>query len=163
MAIIGIVAVSRNLAIGRGGKLPWHLPADLRFFREQTSGNACVMGHKTWLALKKPLPDRLNIVMSRRAEVKSQPGVILLRDKASVLFLKNYLTGHLFVIGGAEIYATFSQDIDEWIVTEIPRTVEDADKFMPEDFLQNFSPYDNRQLEEDLRVIFYRRDNLKAL
>jgi len=157
MAIIGIVAVSRNLAIGRGGKLPWHFSSDLRFFREQTSGNACVMGHKTWLTLKKPLPNRLNIVMSRRAEVESQPSVITVRDKPSVLALKTYLACDLLIIGGAEIYETFSQDIDEWIVTEIPLTIEDADKFMPEDFLQNFKAYKYQQLEEDLRVTFYER------
>src|ERR687890_241826 len=69
MAIIGIVAVDRAGAIGRGGTLPWHYSADLKFFKEQTTGNACVMGYKTWLSLKKPLPNRLNIVLTRRAEV----------------------------------------------------------------------------------------------
>ncbi len=157
MAIIGIVAVSKNLAIGRNGALPWHFSSDLRFFREQTTGHACVMGHKTWLTLKKPLPRRLNIVLSRHAEVEPQPGVITLRDKASVLSLKDYLACDLFIIGGAEIYATFSQDIDEWIVTEIPLRIEDADRFMSENFLHGFVARNSRQLEEDLRVTFYKR------
>ncbi len=56
MAIIGIVAVRRNGAIGRGGTIPWHYSADLKFFKEQTVGNACVMGSRTWASLKKPLP-----------------------------------------------------------------------------------------------------------
>ncbi len=47
MAIIGIVAVDRRGAIGKGGALPWRYPADMRFFRQQTTGHACVMGHKT--------------------------------------------------------------------------------------------------------------------
>ena len=62
--IIGIVAVDRNLAIGKGGKLPWHYSADMKFFKETTIGNAVVMGRRTWLTLKEPLPDRLNIVLS---------------------------------------------------------------------------------------------------
>src|ERR687889_675557 len=64
MAIIGIVAVDRAGAIGKGGTLPWHYSADLKFFKEQTTGNACVMGYKTWASLKKPLPNRLNIPLT---------------------------------------------------------------------------------------------------
>ena len=59
--IIGIVAVDRNLAIGKGGRLPWHYSADMKFFKETTIGNAVVMGRHTWLTLKGPLPDRQNI------------------------------------------------------------------------------------------------------
>ena len=50
--IIGIVAVDRNGAIGKGGKLPWHYSADMKFFKETTTGNACVMGYNTWLTLE---------------------------------------------------------------------------------------------------------------
>ena len=65
MAIIGIVALDRNLAIGKNGKLPWHYSADMKFFKETTIGNVVVMGRRTWLTLKGPLPDRQNIVLSR--------------------------------------------------------------------------------------------------
>ncbi len=97
MAIIGLVAVDRNNAIGKGGALPWHYAADMRFFRQQTVGNACVMGYKTWASLKKPLPNRLNIVLSRMSEISAQDGVILLRDKLNVLALKPYLVCDRFV------------------------------------------------------------------
>jgi dihydrofolate reductase len=157
MAIIGIVAVSRNGAIGLGGSIPWHYSADLKFFKQQTVGHACVMGSRTWRSLKKPLPDRLNIVMSRQAEVEAQPSLIVLRDKQAVLSLKPYLSCNLFIIGGQQVYQTFLGEIDKWIVTEIPLIVEDADTFMPEDFLQDFKPYDSRQLEENLNVKFYER------
>jgi len=159
MAIVGIVAVDRQNAIGRAGKMPWHYKSDLRFFREQTTGHACVMGYRTWLSLGEvPLPNRLNLVLSRQFHLTAQQSVIFLPHESKVLALQEHFRSDLFIIGGAEIYATFSQDIDKWIVTEIPITIQDADKFMPEDFLQNFSPYDTRQLEEDLRVTFYRRD-----
>ncbi len=94
--IIGLVAVDRNRAIGRKGALPWHYAADMKFFRQQTTGHACVMGYRTWLSLKKPLKDRLNIVLSRSSEIAAQDGGILLRDKVSVLSLKPYLSCDLF-------------------------------------------------------------------
>lgn len=158
MLIICIVAVSRNGAIGKNGSIPWHYSADLKFFKQQTVGNACVMGQRTWASLKKPLPDRLNIVMSRRAEIESQESMLVLRDKQAVLSLKPYLSCDLFIIGGRQVYTTFLGEIDRWIVTEIPLVVEDADTFMPEDYLQDFKPYDSRQLEESLKVTFYERD-----
>src|SRR5919199_264712 len=115
MAIIGIVAVDRNGAIGRGGSIPWHYSADLKFFKQQTTGNVCVMGRRTWLSLKKPLPNRLNVVMTRSAEIEAQESVLLLRDRLSVLSLKPYLSCNLFIIGGREVYRTFQDDIERWV------------------------------------------------
>jgi dihydrofolate reductase len=155
MAIIGIVAIDGNGAIGKAGKLPWHYPADLKFFKAHTTGNVCVMGRRTWESLKKPLPDRLSVVLSRGLEVEGQPGVITLRDKQSVLSLAPYLGCHLFVIGGGQIFRAFMPEIEEWIVTEVPLTVEGADTFMPPDFLDGFEPRETRPLEDDLRVTFY--------
>lgn len=157
MAIIGIVAANRNGVIGRGGTIPWHYSADLKFFKQQTVGNVCVMGSRTWASLKKPLPGRLNIIMSRQAEIEAQENVIVLRDKQAVLSLQPYLSCDLFIIGGKQVYQTFLSEIDKWIVTEIPLSVEDADTFMPEDYLRGFKPYDSRQLEENLKVTFYER------
>lgn len=157
MAIIGIVAVSRNGAIGRAGTIPWHYSADLKFFKQQTIGNVCVMGSRTWRSLKKPLPGRLNLVMSRQAEIETQESMIVLRDKQALLSLKPYLSCDLFIIGGRQIYQTFLSEIEKWIVTEIPMTVEDADTFMPEGYLDGFKPCDARQLEENLNVTFYER------
>ena len=155
MAIIGIVAVDRRGAIGRGGTLPWHYSADLRFFKEQTTGGVCVMGRRTWASLKKPLPNRLNVVLSRSAGVEAQPDVIVMKDKHSVLSLAPYLSCHLFVIGGRQVFEAFAPEIDEWIVTEVPLTVEDADTFMPHDFLAGFTARETRQLGDDLKVTFY--------
>jgi dihydrofolate reductase len=157
MAIIGIVAVDRNGAIGKGGTIPWRYSADLKFFKQQTIGHACVMGYRTWLSLKEPLPKRLNIVMSRSQEIAAQGPVLVLRDKLSVLSLKPYLACDLFIIGGCEVYRTFLEEIDKWIVTEIPLKVLEADTFMPADFLQGFKPCDSAQLEDNLKVTFYER------
>ncbi len=157
MAITGIVAIDRNLAIGKDGRLPWHYSSDLKFFRGQTSGHACVMGHKTWLTLKKPLPGRLNIVLSRHSEIAPQASVVVLRDKLEVLSLVPYLACDLFVIGGRQIYQTFLGEIDRWIVTEIPLLIEGADTFMPASFLDGFKSVQALALEAELTVRFYER------
>lgn len=162
MAITGIVAVDRRGAIGKNGAIPWHYSADLKFFKRQTLHHACVMGRRTWLSLKKPLRERLNIVLSRKAEIETQPGLIILRDKPSVLALKDYLRCDLFIIGGRQVYEDFLPLIERWIVTEIPLAVEDADTYMPQDFLRGFETVDSLQLEEDLRVKFYERSDASS-
>ena len=157
MAIIGIVAIDRNFAIGKGGKLPWHYSADMRFFKHATIGNAVVMGRRTWATLKGPLPDRQNIVLTRNGTISVPKGVMLLNDEKSVLDFAKTLDTHLFVIGGARVYEALSSDIDRWIVTEVPLSVADADTFMPRNFLDAFEMYELRQLDEGLRVKFYER------
>ena len=157
MAIIGIVAVDRNGAIGKGGRLPWHYSADLKFFKEQTTGNACVMGYRTWLTLKKPLPNRLNVVLTRRADVEPRESVVWLRDRESVLSLKDYLRCDLYVIGGAQVFRMFLGEIERWVVTEVPLAVEGADTFMPAGFLEGFRASDSRTLGDELKVTFYER------
>jgi dihydrofolate reductase len=155
--IIGIVAVDQNLAIGKGGRLPWHYSADMKFFKEMTIGNAVVMGRRTWLTLKGPLKDRQNIVLSREQKPANQDSLIVLRDVDSVIELVRNQDLHLFVIGGAQVYESFLPHIERWIVTEVPLAVEDADTFMPADFLDGFEMYELRQLDDDLRVKFYER------
>ena len=163
MSIIGIVAVDRRGAIGKGGQLPWHYPADLKFFKGQTTGHACVMGYKTWLTLKRPLPNRLNVVLTRRAGVEPRESVVWLRDRQSVLSLYAYLNCDLFVIGGAQIFEMFRGEIDRWLVTEVPVAVEGADTFMPPDFLRGFRPADTHDLGDGLKVTVYDRVRVPEL
>jgi dihydrofolate reductase len=155
--IIGIVAVDRNGAIGKGGKLPWHYSADMKFFKKTTTGNACVMGYKTWLTLKKPLPNRLNIVLSRQSEIDAQDSVIVARDVEAVLSVVKDFKGDLFVIGGEQVYRSFLSYIEKWIVTEVPLTIEDADAFVPENYLEGFTKSDLKWIDEELRTVFYDR------
>src|SRR6266550_1348613 len=140
--IIGIVAVDRNLAIGKGGRLPWHYSADMKFFKETTIGNAVVMGRRTWLTLKGPLKDRQNLVLSRERNLDPQDSLIVLRNVESVIELMSNQDVHLFVIGGAQVYESFLPHIDRWLVTEVPLAVEDADTFMPPNFLGGFEMYE---------------------
>src|SRR6185295_5107627 len=155
--IIGIAAVSQNNAIGKGGKLPWHYSADMKFFRETTTGHAVVMGRKTWLTLGKPLKNRLNIVLSRDPSIEPQESLLVLSDVDSVLSLNDSLTTDLFVIGGGQIYEAFLPRIEKWIITEVPLSVKGADAFMPEGYLHGFKERDEKPIDEGLIVKYYER------
>lgn len=155
--VIGIVAISTNFAIGRNGKLPWHYSADLKFFKQTTTGNVIVMGWNTWKSIGKPLPNRLNIVLSRSGQIDDQPDVKLLRSKEEVMPLSKSLDTDLFVIGGAKTYQAFAEEIEKWYVTEVPLEVDDADTFMPRDFLEGFEQRDEIDLGDGLRVRVFQR------
>lgn len=155
--IIGIAAVDRQGAIGKGGKLPWHYSADMKFFRETTTGHAVVMGRKTWLTLGKPLKNRLNIVLSRDPSIEPQESLLVLSDVDSVLSLNDSLATDLFVIGGAQIYEAFLPRIERWIITAVPLKVDGADAFMPEGYLDGFEATDSQSIGEGLVVKFYER------
>jgi dihydrofolate reductase len=157
MAIISIVAVDRNLAIGKDGRLPWHYSADMKFFKQTTIGNNVVMGRRTWLTLKGPLKDRRNIVLSRDPNLQTQDSVVVLSNVDSVFDLVRNDDRHLFVMGGAQVYESFRPFIERWIVTEVPLAVQGADTYMPANFLEGFELYELRQLDQDLRVKFYER------
>lgn len=155
--IIAIVAIAKNYAIGRDGKLPWHYPADLKFFKETTTGHAIVMGLHTWESIGRPLPNRLNVILSSSAEITESENIRVLKSKEEVIKLAGTLDKNVFIIGGAKTYRTFADAIDRWIVTEVPETVEDADTFMRDDFLNGFALNDTKELDGGLEVKIYER------
>jgi dihydrofolate reductase len=155
--IIGIAAVDRKGAIGKGGKLPWHYSADMKFFRETTTGHAVVMGRKTWLTIGKPLKNRLNLVLSRDSNIEPQESLLVFTDIEAVVSFYASLTTDLFVIGGGQIYEAFLPHIEKWVITEVPLTVSGADAFMPKGYLQGFKVVDSKPLGEGLVVKFYER------
>ncbi len=155
--IIGIVAVAKNNAIGKDGKLPWHYSADLRFFKETTTGHAVVMGFNTWRAIGKALPNRLNIVLSRSAQLEDDANLLFLRSRDQVIKLAEFLKCDVFIIGGAKTYAEFADVIDKWIVTRVPVEVVDADTFMPADFLRRFETCETKELADGLFAGTFRR------
>ena len=150
--IVGIVAIAENFAIGKDGKLPWHHPADLRFFKETTMGCPIVMGSKTWASIGRPLPGRLNIILTRSRNTETPPTVLRLSSPDEVIELARYVKNDLFIIGGAEVFASFADSIEKWVVTTVPDKVNDADTFMPRDFLRNFKADESRDLGDGLRV-----------
>ena len=111
-----VVARARNGVIGREGRLPWHLPADLRHFKQATMGSAMVMGRRTFESLPGRLPGRRHIVVTRD-ESWAAEGAEAAHSVADVLALAG--SDRLSVIGGAEIIALFLPHIDSVELTEI--------------------------------------------
>lgn len=146
------------MAIGRDGKLPWHYSSDLKFFKRTTIGNTVVMGRSTWEAIGKPLPERLNVVLSRTQRAISDANVIVMQSVAQVTELARYLRGDVHIIGGARTYEAFAPIIDEWVVTDIPIRVPDADTFMPADFLDGFTEMERLELEPGVIARRLRRE-----
>lgn len=128
MAVSLIAALDENFAIGRRGQLPWHLPDDLRWFRELTLGKYVLMGYNTALAIGKALPGRTNFVLSRRHEAPF-PGQITVR---SIQEAKARADGTgLMVIGGGQVYAEALPLAQRLYLTWVNAAVEGADTFFP--------------------------------
>jgi dihydrofolate reductase len=101
-----IAAVAKNGVIGKQGKLPWRLPADLAYFKRVTMGHPLIMGRKTFAAIGKPLAGRRNIVLSRDTSFQAQ-GCEAVHSLSEALEAAGSEMEEIFVIGGAEIYALF--------------------------------------------------------
>ena len=118
--------MSLNRVIGRAGQIPWHIPEDFQWFKKMTSGQVVLMGRKTYESLGKPLPDRTNVVLTRRGEID---GVITVHDLADISESR-YAPREIFVIGGAEIYAQLLPRCRELYLSVVQREVE-GDAFFP--------------------------------
>lgn len=153
--IRGIVAVDPRLAIGREGALPWHYPADLRFFKETTLGQAVLMGRRTFESIGRPLPGRRNIVLTRSGF--SHPGVTTITGIDALPDLLAEEAQDLYVIGGAQVYEAMAPLISEWIITRIPAIAEGADTFLPERIFEGYTEAGQRELGDGLVVEFMRR------
>jgi dihydrofolate reductase len=114
-----VAAVAANGVIGDGNRLPWRLPADLRRFREITSGHAVIMGRRTWESIGRPLPDRQNIVVTRNAQFAA-PGAESASSLAEAI-ARVHLPGPAFCIGGGELYRVALAQAATLYLTEIAR------------------------------------------
>lgn len=131
MTISLVVAAAENNAIGKNNQLLWHLPNDMKFFKNTTWGMAVIMGRKTFESLNKPLPGRFNIVITRQADWKAE-GVTVAADLNDALKkAKETNCNEVFVIGGGEIYQQSMQIADKIYITRVHAAL-DADTFFPE-------------------------------
>jgi dihydrofolate reductase len=118
--LVLIAAMARHRVIGRGNALPWHLPEDLAHFRAATRGHPVLMGRKTWDSLParfRPLPGRRNLVLTRQPDWK-EAGAEAMPSLAAAL-AATAGAERVFVIGGAELYATALPLADTLLLTEI--------------------------------------------
>ncbi|MGB5305891.1 MAG: type 3 dihydrofolate reductase [Gammaproteobacteria bacterium] len=102
MKISIIVAMARNRTIGRDNSLPWRLPADLKHFRRTTMGKPILMGRKTWESIGRPLPGRINIVMTRDPDYTAPGCIVVHTIEAALQAAAQH--DEIMVIGGAELY-----------------------------------------------------------
>lgn len=123
-----VVAMSRNRVIGRGGRLPWHIPEDLRRFKALTMGHALIMGRRTHESIGRPLPGRRNIVLSRSAV--ALPGCEVAGSLPEALRLARTTDPEPFVIGGAEVFREAMPLATRLHLTRIDRDV-DGDVSFP--------------------------------
>lgn len=133
MIVSHIVAAAENQVIGHKGELPWHIPEDLKFFREKTKGHIIIMGRKTWESLPKPLPQRFHIVITRQAGYQA-PGahVVANLDEALALSRKHLAEWNpeVFIVGGGEIYRESLSRTDVIYLTRVHQDV-DGDATYP--------------------------------
>jgi dihydrofolate reductase len=135
MTINIIVAMDKNQGIGLNNKLPWHLPADLRYFKRVTEHNIIVMGRKTWESIGcKPLPNRSNVVLTRDGlmkDYKKYRDCATLSSADIVINTINDEEKEIFIIGGNSVYTQFLPYADNLFITEINHEFE-VDSYFPE-------------------------------
>lgn len=131
--IKAIVAMSiDNRGIGKDNKLPWHIPGDLKHFKEMTLGCMVVMGYNTMMSLPKPLPNRTNIVLVRDANDEVPEGFTKVVESDAVNLLKDLsVRGEsIWIIGGAKTYKLFEDVIDEWCITHVSAPGTEFDTYL---------------------------------
>lgn len=124
-----IVAMDEQRGIGKDNQLLWHLPKDLKHFKEITSGHPVIMGRKTYESIGKPLPNRTNIVVSRKNDWFEEGILIVGSLKEAIKFAKK-IDENIFIIGGGNIYEQTIELADKLEVTLV-ETTRNADTFFP--------------------------------
>ena len=146
MTLSLIVAMTKNRVIGKDNQMPWHLPADLAWFRRNTLGKPVVMGRKTFASIGRPLPKRVNVVLSRSPF--EHDGVIWhISLESAANFLHDFQ--EIMLIGGGEVFKQYLQQVDKLYLTEIQAEL-DGDTFFPEiDWNQWQSEFEEYRLADE--------------
>lgn len=162
-----ICAMSDNRVIGRNNKLPWHIPEDLQFFKEKTLNKVVIMGRKTFESLGKPLPKRLNIIITRQSNYKVPDNVIVCPSLEAVqplcrsMDLREY-GQELFIIGGGEIYKQSLSYVEFIYLTHIHQEYE-GDAFYPPIPKEQFKEVQRRDCKGNPAYSFitYKRNGMR--
>lgn len=128
-----IVARADNGVIGKDNELIWHMPHDLKFFKETTSGHYVLMGRKSFESVGKPLPNRLNIIITRNPDYAAEGALVVHSLKDALVLAEQQKQQEVFILGGGEIYrqALEQQLVDRIYLTEIKGSF-DGDTYFPE-------------------------------
>ncbi len=143
MKISLIVAISNNFVIGKDNDLPWHLPADLQYFKKITMGHPVIMGRKNYESIPekyRPLPGRTNIVLTKNTSLNA-PGCEVAHSLPEALkYCQKHSFKEVFIIGGAQVYkqALDLNIVERMYITKVNTSIEHGDSFFP-DVFDNFS------------------------
>ncbi len=157
LEIHAVVAMTPSRIIGKGNDLPWHLPEDLKQFKRLTTGNAILMGRKTWDSIGRPLPNRRSIVISRQPlEIE---GADVIHQPADLQDLQ--IDTKVYLIGGAQIYELMLPYCQGIYLTQLKKEYEGDVRF-PE-FADRFSPGDIEFENEDFEVRYWQNQDVQSL
>ncbi len=133
MKLAMIVAMANNNVIGLNNDMPWHLPADLQWFKKTTLGSPIIMGRKTYESIGRPLPGRLNIILSRDTELEIEGCSVVnsLEDAIKTAEEADNTKDEIFITGGAHLYNKFLAEADTLYLTLIDAELE-GDTFFPD-------------------------------
>ena len=155
MPIISLIAaVAKNRAIGKDNQLLWHLPEDLRHFRDTTRGKPVIMGRKTWESIPdafRPLPGRHNIVVTRNTDYAA-PGATLAGSLEEAIAQAGD-ENEIFVIGGAELYRQALPIADRLHLTEVDQAYE-GDAFFPEIQAEDWQELSRQRQNNESGLVF---------
>jgi len=129
MIISFVVAMGKNRVIGKDNSLPWSLPADMKHFKDLTTGKPIIMGRKTFESIGKPLPNRTNIIITRDQAYKAEGCIVVNSIDAALLAVEG--NEEVMVIGGAQIYKEFLPKANKIYLTIIETDFE-GDAYFPE-------------------------------
>lgn len=149
MEIILIAAVSKNKVIGKQGGIPWKIKEDLSFFKEKTLNSPIIMGRATYNSIGRPLPNRLNIVMTRSAKNTEGVTEVTSVEKAIEAASINRDSSRVYIIGGQNIYKEFLPIAHRMIITEVNLYIKDGDTFFPEWNISEWKEQSRDQREEN--------------
>lgn len=150
-----IVAKSENNVIGKDQDLVWHLPKDQKYFKSTTMGHYVLMGRKTYESMNKPLPGRLNIIITRREDYFVEGCVTFRNLSDAIQFAESNGQKELFILGGGEIYSQSLNIVDKLYITEVHGIFE-GDTYFPEFNHGNWKEIfrENHQADEQHSVPF---------
>jgi len=131
-----IVAMDDNQLIGKDNALPWHLPADLGYFKKTTTGKTVLMGRKTYESIGRPLPNRRNVIVSRNANFQAHGCEVVASIDAALELAKN--DDEVMVMGGASFYEQMLPSVDRLYITQIEGAHE-GDAYFPKFDRSEFS------------------------
>ena len=152
-----IVAKSKNNVIGKDGKIPWNIKGEQQQFKKLTTGNVVIMGRRTYEEIGKPLPNRINIIVSRN---NNYTGENLITVKSLDEALNYKLDKNIFIAGGYALFKEAIPKVDKMYITQIDMIVEDGDVFFPKFNEEEFDVQIEEEVNEDIpykRLVYTRK------